>query len=195
MYSSTFLHKTKTIFMVTPTRTIRNAVTGHEYRLLRTGRDTGGERLEMEVTYPVSSIKPPMHYHPMQTEHFRVVSGEMTVVMDGQQRVLKTGDTLDIPANKPHAMWNHTDQPAVMHWTVGPALQTEQFFDTLAALANAGKTNPEGAPGLLQAALTMRHFSREFRLTNPPRLVQQVVFALLAPLARLLGYRAAYPSE
>ena len=181
--------------MVSITRTIRNTVTGHAFRLLRTARDTGGERLEMEVTYPSSSIRPPMHYHPYQTEHFRVLSGEMTVVMDGQPRILKTGDTLEVPPNKHHAMWNHGDQPAVMHWTVTPALQTEQLFDTLAALANGGKTNSEGTPNLLQVSLTMLHFSREFRLSKPPFAVQQLVFRLLSPLARLLGYRAVYAEK
>jgi hypothetical protein len=32
-------------------------------------------------------------------------------------------------------------------------------------------------------------FAREIRVTTPPWLVQRVTFALLAPLARLLGYR------
>jgi hypothetical protein len=31
------------------------------------------------------------------------------------------------------------------------------------------------------------------QFTRPPRIVQRILFGLLAPLARLLGYRGSYP--
>jgi len=44
-------------------------------------------------------------------------------------------------------------------------------------------------PNLLQLAVLAREFDDVIRFTRPPRLVQWALFGLLAPLARLLGYR------
>lgn len=178
--------------MSKPIKSIRNNITGHEFKFLRTAQDNGEEILEMEVTYPINSKRPPMHYHPLQREHFQILSGEMTVMIDGRIRTLKPGDDLDVKPNQRHAMWNDGERPTVMRWTVTPALHTEQFFDTLALLANTGQTDKDGTPNLLQASRTMLHFSKEFRLSKPPFIVQQLVFRLLSPIARLLGYRAVH---
>ena len=60
-------------------------------------------------------------------------------------------------------------------------------------LANAGKTNARGMPGLLQLALIGREFQDVMRFTRPPRAVQAVMFGLLGPLGRMRGYRGIYP--
>ncbi len=171
---------------------IQNNLSGQIYKLLRTGQDTNGELLEMEVTYRPLSVEPPAHYHPQQTEHFRLLSGEMMLRMGDQVRVFKAGDTLVVSPNTPHSMWNASSEPAVLHWQITPALDSEFFFETMAKLAVAGKTNNQGVPGLLQLAVTMPRFSREFRLTKPPFTVLRLVFGLLAPVAYLLGFKAVY---
>lgn len=175
-----------------PVKIIRNIQSGQEYKLLRTGKETGGEALEMEVFYPAHSARPPEHYHPHQTEFFKVLSGEMMVLLNGQSRMYKTGETFEVPPNTVHAMWNEQDQPTVMQWLVTPAMKTEQLFETMAGLAYDGKTSRKGAPKLLQTALTMLYFSREYRLAKPPFLLLLPVFALLAPVAYLLGYKPLY---
>jgi hypothetical protein len=57
-----------------------------------------------------------------------------------------------------------------------------------------GLFNEKGAiPNPLQmAALFNEHFN-EGHLTRPPLLVQRATFGVLAPVGRLLGYRAHYP--
>ncbi len=171
---------------------IHNTKTGHEYIMRRTAKETNGERLEMEVTYCPHSHEPPAHYHPLQTEYFKLLSGEMSIRINGKLSILKAGDSLKVPPNTVHSMWNSGEQSAVMHWVVTPALDSEAFFETLAALGNAGETNEKGTPNLFQVALTMRHFSQAFRLAKPTFWVQKLVFGLLSPLARLLGYRPVY---
>jgi hypothetical protein len=39
----------------------------------------------------------------------------------------------------------------------------------------------------------MRAFRNELILARPPRLVQTLLFGILAPIGRLLGYKAEYP--
>jgi quercetin dioxygenase-like cupin family protein len=172
---------------------IRNPKTGQQIRFLRTGRDTNGQLLEMEATFAGNSIEPAAHYHPHQAEDFRVVTGELTVQMDGRTKVLRPGDTLHIPRNTVHAMWNASPGEAIVNWQVRPALTTDHFFETAFGLANDGKVGPNGMPPLLQTALLARHFSAVFRLASPPRPIQRVLFSVLSPVAYLAGYRPMYP--
>jgi hypothetical protein len=51
----------------------------------------------------------------------------------------------------------------------------------------------KGLPNLLQLALFAREFEDVMYLTSPPRVVQKVLFGVLAPIARLLGYKGSYP--
>lgn len=66
------------------------------------------------------------------------------------------------------------------------------MIKNLYGLAQDGKTNVEGRPGLLQASLFAREFEDVLRFTKPTRTVQKVLFAVLAPIARLPGYRGSY---
>lgn len=186
-------HKNKTI-MAYPGKIMRNAKTGIVTQFIRTSQSTGGQLLEMETTYPPHSPEPPPHFHPCQEEGFIVLSGAMTVRIDGQLRVLHTGDTLHIPKNKVHSMWNHTDAAAVVNWQVFPALDTEYFFETATGLANDHQLAAKGKRNLLQTALLMRRFFHVFRLAKPPVVVQRLMFGALALLGRLRGYRDWYPA-
>lgn len=169
-----------------------NTKAGIGTKFIQTSKDTGGQLLEMETTYPARSHKPPPHYHPFQEEDFIILSGEMTVNMDGQLRVLRQGDTLHIPKNTVHSMWNHTREKAVVNWKVQPALDSEYFFEIATGLANDGKMSTKGRPNLLQSALLLNRFSRVFRLVKPPYWVQRVMFGVLALVGWVLGYRGWY---
>ncbi|MBS1660510.1 MAG: cupin domain-containing protein [Bacteroidetes bacterium] len=174
-------------------KTIRNPITGQEIRFIQTSKDTNGQLLEMESTYNAMSKEPVSHYHPHQDEFFTIVSGEMTVRLDGEEtHTLQAGDTLEIPRNQIHAMWNATNQKAVINWQVRPALNTEQLLETVMGLASNGKCNKKGMPGILQVALTSGKFSKELKLVSPPLLVQTVVFSVLRPFALMAGYKAEY---
>jgi hypothetical protein len=67
------------------------------------------------------------------------------------------------------------------------------MIKNLYGLAQDGKTDAKGKPGLLQASLFAREFEDVLRFTKPTRTVQKVLFGVLAPIARLLGYRGSYP--
>ena len=60
-------------------------------------------------------------------------------------------------------------------------------------LAQAGKTNAKGIPNLIRYAVIDHKYSDVLYPTNPPRILQKIVFAALYPLGRLFGYKADYP--
>ena len=172
---------------------LENPKTGQRIIFRRTSEDTSGELLEVESVYTSPSpSRPPAHYHPAQEEIFRVLAGELHVVINGRQRVLKRGETLVIAEGAWHQMWAEKAGVCV-NWQTRPALKTEAFFETVFGLASRGKTDEKGAPHLLQAAVIARAYSDEFRLASPPWIVQRLLLAVLAPVGGLLGYRADQP--
>lgn len=44
----------------------------------------------------------PDHTHRLETAHI-ILSGEMTLIIDGESKVYRTGDRCDVPANTVHA--------------------------------------------------------------------------------------------
>jgi hypothetical protein len=67
------------------------------------------------------------------------------------------------------------------------------MIQNLYGLANDGKSNARGVPTLLPLALFIKEFRREGEFISPPPIVQRVLSALLAPLARARGYKAINP--
>ncbi|RYZ99180.1 MAG: cupin domain-containing protein [Sphingobacteriaceae bacterium] len=173
-------------------KTLHNPVSGQTITFIQTGKDTNGKLLEMETVYRSRSVIPAEHYHPFQDEYFTVIEGEVRVKLDGKTSMLRTGDTLHIPANMRHAMWNPGSSKAVVNWQVRPALTTEYLFETTWGLAADGKVNKNGMPNMLQLALTVSKFSDVFRVIKPPVIIQKVLFGLITPVAYLLGYRPTY---
>ena len=173
-------------------KTITNPKTGQTIKFIQTAKDTGGRLLEMESTFKANSTEPPLHYHPRQEEDFSLITGELTVKINGVVKTYTAGDKFHVPKNTPHSMWNASGSPATLNWKVTPALNTEYFFENSIGLAHDGKTNERGMPSFLQVALLANEYSNIVRFSKPPFIIQRIVFSLLAPFAWLAGYRATY---
>ncbi|MBE7176790.1 MAG: cupin domain-containing protein [Mucilaginibacter polytrichastri] len=178
--------------MAFPEKTVSNPASGQSIRFLQTSAMTGGRLLEMESIYTKNSDEPASHYHPFQSEEFGVVSGILTVRINGMVRNIGEGETLHIPAGQAHTMWNASGGRTVVNWKVYPAMNTEHFLETVFGLAADGKTNAAGMPAFLQTVITAFHFSRVFRLAKPPYFMLRILMLFLVPLAFLAGYRAVY---
>lgn len=143
--------------------------------LLRSSHETGGELFEQRVEYAPGSPFPPTHFHPAQSELFEVESGAMIYVVDGTQRRLAAGQTLELPPGTPHKARNASaTETAVVRWETRPALRAEDFHRTAATL---------GAAGPLDSALLAHTYRAEFRATG----LLGLVIPAVAALARLLG--------
>jgi mannose-6-phosphate isomerase-like protein (cupin superfamily) len=170
-------------------QTLINPVTGHRYDIVKAAADTGGALLEMVATFPAGAKPPPEHLHPRQEERFEVLQGAVRVKVAGQVRRLNAGTTLVVPAGTVHAMWNPEPIEARVRWETRPALRTEQFFESLVALARQGRVNAKGAPDSFSRALLLYAHRHEMRLARPSPFLQRVMFGGLALLARITGRR------
>jgi len=172
---------------------IVNPRTGQRMVFLETSSETGGELVQIDTYNPPTGVPEPEHVHPFQESGAEVISGSLRFRVGGEERSVKAGESITIPANTPHHFWNDGEEEAHFIGWFRPALKIDRFFETLFGLAQDGKLNDKGLPSLLQLAVSVPYFGDEIRLTSPPWAVQRVIFAVLAPIGRLLGYRAQYP--
>ena len=173
---------------------IENARTGQRKKFLVTAADSDGELLRMEDHNPPGPFEP-VHVHPYQVSTAEVISGSILFVVAGREVRLGPGDRLEIPPGTPHTFRNEGPEDA--HW-IGefrPALNITEFFETLFVLSQRGELDEAGKPSILQIALSALVFGRVIRLASPPWLLQRLVLAPLAPIARLRGLRPTYAWE
>jgi mannose-6-phosphate isomerase-like protein (cupin superfamily) len=177
--------------MVRPGHVMENPVSGEDRIVFtKTAQQTGGEVFELEVFIRAGAPGTPEMVHSLQDESFKILSGSLDFRIGGQERRLKAGESLLIPKGTPHNWWNERDEEAHALVEIRPALRSEEFFANLYGLCSE-----KGAlPNLLQLGVLIdEHKDEGSYLTKPPLLVQKVMFGVLAPVGRLLGYKAHYP--
>lgn len=173
-----------------------NPVTGLRTVFRQTASETDGALLQVEWIGDPGWGTGPDHVHPHQEERFEVLSGELSLRVDGTDQILRAGDALLAPAGAAHAASNAGDDRVHVLVDFRPALRTETAFEAFAGLARDGMTNRAGAPkNPLRLALLLEHFRDEIYLASPPLAVQRAVLGPLALAARLLGYRSEHPYQ
>ncbi len=157
--------------------------------------DSAGVRVEVEARYaPMREIRPPVHSHPAQDEHFEVLSGVLDFLIEGERVRVGPGEVLDIPRGQRHTVWNASDEHTRFRWRTSPALRTERMYEVLWGLAAEGRMGRHGhpRPALLQGAVLMFAYRREYRLASPPYPALVLGCGLLGAIGRLAGYRPWY---
>lgn len=101
------------------------AVAGDTYTILLTGKDTAGRYCLIDMLVPPGGGLPP-HRHDFE-EMFTVLEGEIEATFRGAKSVVRAGETVNIPANAPHAFQNRSDRPARLLCLGSPA-GLEEFF-------------------------------------------------------------------
>jgi mannose-6-phosphate isomerase-like protein (cupin superfamily) len=174
-----------------PGQTIRNPATGETLTFVVTSGESGGRLLQVDVAAEPGKQGPPLHVHRAFVERYEIRSGRVAIALHGSTRVLAEGDRLEIPRGAAHTFRVEGDEPVRMVVDFEPAGTYESFLETMYGLAEEGKTDGQGRPSLLRMAVIGRAHLEDFALARPPYWVQKVLFAVLAPLGRLRGYRAA----
>jgi mannose-6-phosphate isomerase-like protein (cupin superfamily) len=136
-----------------------NPVAGTKTVFLATAESTGGAYVEIEVSYPPHNVKPPLHRHPAQAEHFTVLSGRLDGVRDGTEFSIGAGEEITVDVDVPHRM-GAADEGAVFRWRTSPALRTGELFCALWEVARDNDWKPSG----LQLFEVLTQFDAEFCL-------------------------------
>ncbi len=100
---------------------------GDTYTILLTGDDTAGRYTLIDMHVPPGGGPPP-HRHDFE-EMFTVLEGEVELTFRGEHMVARAGETVNVPANAPHAFTNASGQPVRLLCLCSPAGQEEFFLD------------------------------------------------------------------
>jgi len=172
---------------------IENPVIGDRIVFLQTTADTAGELLEFDLFARPGAQGPPEHIHPQATERFEVMRGALRARVAGVERTIDVGQSLVIPPGTLHSWWNAGADEVQVRVQLTPAGRNETFLETIYALASAGRTNSKGVPRYLQLSVFAPSYFDTNHIVRPPLFVQRVVLGIIAPFARLLGYRPDFP--
>jgi quercetin dioxygenase-like cupin family protein len=165
-----------------------------ERAVIRIGtEESGGEMLVADMYVSPGGRVAAEHVHPILDEWFTVLSGRVGFRINGRESAAEIGRRLHVTPGTVHDWWNAGEDEAHVVVEVSPATRFEEAISTTFGLAREGKTNAKGMPNLLQLALLSREFEDVLYFTKPPRAVQKALFAVLAPVARLLGYEGSHP--
>jgi quercetin dioxygenase-like cupin family protein len=177
--------------MPTQGQRITIPTTGDTYEFLETAKETGGARVSMKVTTRSRGPLVPRHFHVLQDETFEVVSGRLTVWVNGETKTLTASESITLRNSIPHNHFNDDAEPVTYLHSVTPALDFEYLIENLAGLAADGK-GKNGKYGLIQELVTLRYLDSKAFLADIPVGLQKLMMKTIAPVARLFGYRAIY---
>lgn len=133
------------------------------------------------------------HIHPETDEIFTVNSGCVMVMIDGKEHFAVEGQSITVPKGASHFFRNAFDGDTHLTVSFVNAQEHLRFFLNLARWTSEypGYFKADGSVKLLPIALALHAFRDHLYISGPPVWVQKTLYAALAPLARLAGYRLA----
>jgi len=169
--------------MITPGQTLENPVTGERFTFTHTAATTDGELLAFDFALRPGGAVPIPHVHPIQTERFEVVEGQMRFKVGRKTVIAGPGDVVEVEPGVRHSFANAGDEEARLRVEVRPAMAMEDMFAEVIAMAQAGRMNRRGMPrNLFDLAALARAYDQE---AHAPLMSARVQRLLLWPLVRL----------
>jgi quercetin dioxygenase-like cupin family protein len=114
---------------------------GDTYTILLTGEQTAGRYTLIDMHVPPGGGPPP-HRHDFE-EMFTVLDGEVELTFRGERTVARAGETVNVPANAPHAFTNASGQPARLLCLCSPSGQEQFFLEVGQPVATRTEPPPE----------------------------------------------------
>ncbi len=112
---------------------------GDTYSILVSGAETEGRYCLIDMLVPDSGGPPPRR-HDFE-EMFTLLEGELEFTFRGQTRIVRSGSTVNIPANAPHAFKNKSGCLVHMLCLAAPA-GLEEFFLEVGDLLPSRASSP-----------------------------------------------------
>jgi quercetin dioxygenase-like cupin family protein len=170
-----------------------NPASGERAVVVLGTEETAGDRLVVDLYLRPNGGMLGRHYHPNLHERFQVLKGSVAFTLNGEEKTATPGETVDVPVGALHDFWNPGQTEALVRVDVQPAARFVEMIRNGFGLAQDGKTDSKGMPSLLQVSLFAREFDDVIRYDKGPRIVQQLLFAVLAPFAKMKGLKGTYP--
>ena len=139
----------KKVTAVNPSEGEKIRIAGGEYRIILSGKQTGGSHAVIEMCVPPGAGPNP-HSHPDFEETFYVLEGEVEFKSESGSYTAKENSFVRIPkGGTVHGFKNRTDKMVILLCTVIPA-GLDDFFQEASAIMASGQTETEIKQLLMQ---------------------------------------------
>ena len=129
---------------------------------------------------------PPEHIHQGFDEYFAVEKGTLSLLINGEKRTLKAGESILIPKGTPHKPFNETDQTVLLNDSTDtyPTMPSHFAYGLSQLYLVMDRHGSESPKVLLKLADLGNDF--DTWMVNPPIFVQKTIRWLLSPSARII---------
>lgn len=137
---------------------------------------------------------PPAHVHTTFSETFLVSKGVLSLRVGDEVKVLRPGEEFTVFPGIIHKPFNETDEDVIVVGPITPKYGLPRDFALfLAQVYGYMDESPRNAK-LARLLLQMSLFSSRYDtwIAGPPLWVQRLVYAVLRPVARMMGHRSYY---
>lgn len=124
---------------------------------------------------------PPIHFHPVQEEEFRIIYGELMVYKKDKWIKLKAGDTLTIPAKTHHTYKNASKEAVLFDFCITPRVRFKQMIEEMDIYVQQSKIRGTDFRSILYLCRVMNAFPDVTQSVKPP----QFVVKLMAWLSKI----------
>jgi mannose-6-phosphate isomerase-like protein (cupin superfamily) len=125
------------------------------------------------------------HVHPRQEERFEIVEGRARFLIGDREITVEPGQVAVVPSNTVHNWMALDGKPVRVKAEFEPALDTGAWFLSFHGAIDRGEMN------LLRAAVISSEYRAGTPLpADPSPAVWRILVKVLAPIGRMLGYKA-----
>ncbi len=146
--------------------------------------------LTTEIEIQPKAQGPVAHIHEKFDETFSVKSGTLSMQYGSEIKKLTAGETIVIPKNTPHKPFNETDSVVVV--TSEMPMDFAYCLSQIYPFWDENEANAKPPKVLFQLAMFGNKFDSYPTVDAPPKPVLKALKFLLAPTARLIGYKNYY---
>jgi quercetin dioxygenase-like cupin family protein len=121
---------------------------------------------------------PPEHIHTTFPEKFIVAEGTLSLMVNGEKKILRSGESLLIPPGTAHKPFNETDSPVIVKGPFTPEYGIPEQFTVFLTQAYGFFDESESNARPPKVLLQMSRFSPKYDswLANPPVFLQKTLF-------------------
>ncbi len=153
-----------------------------------------GPRMSFERRYAPDTGRADPHYHLDFTQTWDALEGEGMIEVDGDQRPFVKGDRVPLEPGTPHRdPWNPGDGHLAVRGSFDPCTAfIEGYAAAWAHHMREGTVNGQDEMPLMQILLIAKETGGKSYRAGVPRALQEISLPLVAAIARIRGFRAAY---
>lgn len=131
-----------------------------------------------------------LHYHSKINETFKIIKGELNIVIDKEEKILITGKEYSIPPHTNHMFYNKSTEQVIFDVEIKNPGKMINALQIMYGLTNNGQTNKKGLPNnIFHTAIglnMMDAFSPKI-----PYLLQKGSISIIALLGKTIGIEKA----